>query len=369
LETTENRHTILLSAAVANVGMGETPSGTVTFYDCTGGGETAIGMAETLQNGGASLVWKNAAEQQYRIKAVYSGDSNYSSAESKADVDLRKEYAITLTTDGHGRAAASVDQAPAGTVVTLTATPDSGYQMKTWEVLAGEIQVKNDRFTMPAGEVSIKAVFEKTQAPGGGGGVGGGGGAIGGGALPDKPTAPEVEPPQPPAFADVSAGAYYADAVKWAVENEITSGISETMFAPQASCTRAQMVTFLWRANGSPVVNFAMKFRDVPQNAYYTEAVRWAASEQIVSGTSAGAFSPDAAVNRGQAVTFLYRAAGSPAVSGSSFDDMAADAYYADAVAWAEENGITTGVSEHAFHPAGNCTRGQIVTFLYRAAV
>ncbi len=365
LETTESIHTILLSAAVSNAGMGDTPSGTVTFYDCTGSGETAIGSAEALQNGGASLVWKDAAEQQYCIKAVYSGDSNYSGTEGKTNVDLRKAYAIMLTTNGHGRAAASVDQAPAGTVVTLTATPDSGYQLKDWEVISEEVQVKNHQFTMPAKDVSIKAIFEETPVSGGGGSGGGGGASD---PLPDEPTPPEIEQPQSPAFADVPADAYYADAVKWAVEKKITSGMSETMFAPQASCTRAQMVTFLWRANGSPVVNFAMNFADVPQNAYYAEAVRWAASEQIVSGTLAGTFSPDDVVARGQAVTLLYRTAGSPAVSGSSFDDIAEGTYYADAVAWAAENGVTTGVSDNAFHPADACTRGQIVSFLYRSA-
>ena len=365
LETTESIHTILLSAAVSNAGMGDTPSGTVTFYDCTGSGETAIGSAEALQNGGASLVWKDAAEQQYCIKAVYSGDSNYSGTEGKTNVDLRKAYAIMLTTNGHGRAAASVDQAPAGTVVTLTATPDSGYQLKDWEVISEEVQVKNHQFTMPAKDVSIKAIFAETPVSSGGGSGGGGGASD---PLPDEPTPPEIEQPQSPAFADVPADAYYADAVKWAVEKKITSGMSETMFAPQASCTRAQMVTFLWRANGSPVVNFAMNFADVPQNAYYAEAVRWAASEQIVSGTLAGTFSPDDVVTRGQAVTLLYRTAGSPAVSGSSFDDIAEGTYYADAVAWAAENGVTTGVSDKAFHPADACNRGQIVSFLYRSA-
>ena len=170
-------------------------------------------------------------------------------------------------------------------------------------------------------------------------------------------------------FVDVKEGAYYYDAVLWAVEQKITSGTSATTFSPDASCTRAQMVTFLWRAAGSPKVeNGKNPFADVKADAYYYDAVLWAVEQKITSGTSATTFSPDATVTRGQTVTFLYRNAGSPEVSGTMpFTDVEADAYYAKAVQWAVQQKITTGTSETTFSPMSDCTRGQIVTFLYRA--
>ena len=170
-------------------------------------------------------------------------------------------------------------------------------------------------------------------------------------------------------FVDVKEGAYYYDAVLWAVEQKITSGTSATTFSPDASCTRAQMVTFLWRAAGSPKVeNGKNPFADVKADAYYYDAVLWAVEKGVTSGTSATTFSPDATVTRGQTVTFLYRNAGSPEVSGTRpFTDVEADAYYAKAVQWAVQQKITTGTSETTFSPMSDCTRGQIVTFLYRA--
>ena len=170
-------------------------------------------------------------------------------------------------------------------------------------------------------------------------------------------------------FVDVKEGAYYYDAVLWAVEQKITSGTSATTFSPDASCTRAQMVTFLWRAAGSPKVeNGKNPFVDVKADAYYYDAVLWAVEKGVTSGTSATTFSPDATVTRGQTVTFLYRNAGSPEVSGTMpFTDVEADAYYAKAVQWAVQQKITTGTSETTFSPMSDCTRGQIVTFLYRA--
>lgn len=170
-------------------------------------------------------------------------------------------------------------------------------------------------------------------------------------------------------FVDVKEGAYYYDAVLWAVEQKITSGTSATTFSPDASCTRAQMVTFLWRAAGSPKVeNGKNPFTDVKADAYYYDAVLWAVEKGVTSGTSSTTFSPDATVTRGQTVTFLYRNAGSPEVSGTMpFTDVEADAYYAKAVQWAVQQKITTGTSETTFSPMSDCTRGQIVTFLYRA--
>ena len=170
-------------------------------------------------------------------------------------------------------------------------------------------------------------------------------------------------------FVDVKEGVYYYDAVLWAVEQKITSGTSATTFSPDTSCTRAQMVTFLWRAAGSPKVeNGKNPFTDVKADAYYYDAVLWAVEKGVTSGTSATTFSPDATVTRGQTVTFLYRNAGSPEVSGTMpFTDVEADAYYAKAVQWAVQQKITTGTSETTFSPMSDCTRGQIVTFLYRA--
>lgn len=170
-------------------------------------------------------------------------------------------------------------------------------------------------------------------------------------------------------FVDVKKGAYYYDAVLWAVEQKITSGTSATTFSPDASCTRAQMVTFLWRAAGSPKVeNGKNPFTDVKADAYYYDAVLWAVEKGVTSGTSATTFSPDATVTRGQTVTFLYRNAGSPEVSGTMpFADVEADAYYAKAVQWAVQQKITDGTSFTTFSPLDTCTRAQIVTFLYRA--
>ena len=168
-------------------------------------------------------------------------------------------------------------------------------------------------------------------------------------------------------FSDVSTSAYYYEAVKWAQEKGITGGIGNGLFGPNQPCTRAQIVTFLWRAAGSPVVNYAMNMSDVPEGSYYAEAVRWALSEGITTGTSAKTFSPDATVTRAQVVTFLWRANDQPAAGNSGFLDVSSNAYYARAVDWAFANGITTGVDYGAFGPDTACTRAQIVTFLYRA--
>ena len=171
-------------------------------------------------------------------------------------------------------------------------------------------------------------------------------------------------------FTDVAEGAYYADAVAWAIQNKVTSGVSATTFAPNASCTRGQMVTFLWKAAGSPEPkSLTTAFTDVKSGVYYEKAVAWAVENKVTTGTSATTFSPDATVTRGQSVTFLWKADNSPAAEGTSaFADVAAGVYYAPAVAWAVEKGVTSGMSATTFAPNSNCTRAQIVTFLYRAA-
>lgn len=170
------------------------------------------------------------------------------------------------------------------------------------------------------------------------------------------------------AFTDVEKGEYYYDAVLWAVENKITSGITATTFRPDMACTRGHIVTFLWRAAGSPKASGSNPFTDVKEGDYYYDAVLWAVEKGITSGITATTFRPEMACTRAHAVTFLYRAKGSPASAGSSFTDVPAGAYYADAVSWAVAENITAGMGNNKFSPAMNCTRGQSVTFLYRDA-
>lgn len=177
---------------------------------------------------------------------------------------------------------------------------------------------------------------------------------------------PGSEVPQSNPFTDVSTSDYYYDAVLWAADNGVTGGTSATTFSPNVTVTRAQMVTFLWRAHGSPKATGANPFTDVSTSDYYYDAVLWAVANGVTNGTSATTFSPDAPVTRAQAVTFQWRAAGSPVVSGSSFGDVAADAYYVNAVTWAVANGITNGTSDTTFSPDVVVSRAQAVTFLWR---
>lgn len=177
---------------------------------------------------------------------------------------------------------------------------------------------------------------------------------------------PGSEVPQTNPFTDVTTSDYYYDAVLWAVANGVTNGSTVTTFSPNTAVSRAQMVTFLWRAHGSPKATGANPFTDVSTSDYYYDAVLWAVANGVTNGTSATTFSPDMAVTRAQAVTFQWRAAGSPVVSGSSFGDVAADAYYADAVTWAVANGITNGTGGNTFSPDVVVSRAQAVTFLWR---
>ena len=175
------------------------------------------------------------------------------------------------------------------------------------------------------------------------------------------------KPEEASPYRDVSKDSYYYDAVQWASDKGITNGVSDGVFAPDWVCTRGQIVTFLWRSVGSPAPKTAeMPFADVAEDAYYAQAVLWAVENGITKGTSETTFSPDQTCTRAHAVAFLYRLAGSPAVTGSSFQDVTADAYYNAAVAWAVQQGITNGTSETTFSPDETCTRAQIVTFLYR---
>ena len=168
-------------------------------------------------------------------------------------------------------------------------------------------------------------------------------------------------------FADVKPGAYYEDAVNWAVGQKITAGKSATAFAPNDACTRAQAVTFLWRAAGSPEPKTMSSFTDVPASAYYAKAVAWAVETGITNGMTATMFAPDATCTRGQSVTFLYRALKGTASGSANFTDVKSDAFYADAINWAVANNVTNGTSNTTFSPDADCTRAEIVTFLYRA--
>ena len=230
----------------------------------------------------------------------------------------------------------------------MTATPDKGYAIRRIIVTDSSDQkltlTEKDgkyTFTMPSSNVTVKTTF-----------------------IMDKS---KDEVPNP--FADVSANSYYYDAVQWAVKNGTTGGTSATTFSPDAPCTRAQAVTFLWRAAGSPAPSSTeMPFADVPADAYYRNAVLWAVENGITGGTSATTFSPDAPCSRGQIVAFLWRSKQSPMVAAENpFMDVNAADYYHDAVLWAAENGITGGTGANTFSPDAPCTRAQIVTFLYRA--
>ena len=253
------------------------------------------------------------------------------------------EYSVKVSTDGNGTAMADKTSAAAGTVVTLTATPKSGYTFKQWQVVTGGVTIKDNKFTMPAGNVEVKAIFEKNATP---------------------PPAPTVNP-----FVDVPSGVYYEEAVLWAVDKGITKGTDTTHFSPNGICTRAQDVTFLWRAAGSPAAKSgAMPFTDVKAGSYYETAVLWAVENGITKGTTATTFSPEQNCSRAQIVTFLWRSEKSPAAGTvNPFTDVKASAYYADAVLWAVKKDVTKGTTATTFSPNDNCTRAQIVTFLYRA--
>lgn len=255
-------------------------------------------------------------------------------------------YPITVKSAKNGDVTASHKSAAKGTTITLTVDPDKGYVLDTLTVLDGkdkEIKLteKNGKytFTMPASKVTVEAMF--------------------------KASAPTGKNP----FTDVPAGSYYEDAVIWAVDKGITTGTSATTFNPNGICTRAQAVTFLWRAAGSPAAKSAvMPFTDVKAGSYYYDAVLWAVEQGITKGTSDTMFSPDATCTRAQIVTFLWRSQKSPAAgTANPFADVAADTYYIDAVLWAVKHNITVGTTFSIFSPDEECTRAQIVTFLYRA--
>ena len=337
-------------------------------------GETAKTPVPTSETNGTNGVIyqykvKDAAEDtysttvptnvgSYTVKATFPATDNYNEATATADFVIAQAthhssgssssnptYSVTTPSKSeNGGVAVSSKNARKGDAVTVTVTPDAGYQLDKLTVTDknGNVLKLTDKgdgkysFTMPDGKVEVKAVFAKKV---------------------------ETSP-----FDDVSADAYYNQAVQWAQEKGITDGISSNLFGPKQPCTRGQIVTFLWRAAGSPEPKgTAAGMTDVLPGSYYAKAVAWAVENGITTGTAEGTFSPNATCTRAQAVTFLARAQNATATGKTAFSDVPADSYFADAVAWAQANGVTTGTSETTFSPDNDCTRAQIVTFLYRA--
>ena len=332
-----------------------------SYADVSGAGSYAAGSVVTVRAGSrggytfngwtadSSVAFDdaNAAETTFTmpdgsvtVTANWSRDGG-SPSSGRDDSDPRYAVGIPDKTE-NGSVSVSPKNASQGDRVTVTVKPDAGYELDSLKVFDKngkelELTDKGDgRFTfiMPAGKVEVKAAFTEEA---------------------------KISP-----FRDVPTDAYYYEAVKWAQKKEITGGIGDGLFGPNQPCTRAQIVTFLWRAAGSPVVNYAMDLADVSSDAYYAEAVRWALSQGITTGTADGKFSPNAPCIRAQSMTFLFRASKASADGAPAFSDVAADAYYAEAVKWATDNGITTGTTSSTFSPGSGCTRAQIVTFLWR---
>ena len=254
-------------------------------------------------------------------------------------------YSVTVDKTKNGTVTVSPKSASKGDTVTVTVKPDSGYVLETLTVTdknGNELTLKDKgdgkyTFTMPAGKVEVKATFMEDNS-------------------------------MLNFFYDVPNGAYFYEAVKWAVKNGITTGVGNDLFAPEQPCTRAQIVTFLWRAAGSPEPKGAASgMTDVVSGSYYEKAVAWAIENGITTGTTTSTFSPNVTCTRAQAVTFLARALKAKAASAAEFSDVPTGSYFADAVAWAAANGVTEGIGGGLFGSDNDCTRGQIVTFLYRA--
>ena len=314
--------------------------GTLASASTTTDGKTTGSFDITV----TTPVLKTEAGANYEVGAVTKGTLtvNPRSSSGGGGGSSVSTYSVTVGKTENGSVSVSPKSSSKGDTVTVTVTPDKGYTLETLTVLdknGKELKLteKNGKytFTMPSGKVTVKGSF--------------------------------VEEAPVQIFKDVPVDAYYYEAVKWAAEKGITGGVGNGLFAPNQPCTRAQIVTFLWRAAGSPAPKNMSSFADVPADAFYAKAVAWAVENGITGGTGDGKFSPDATCTRAQSVTFLYRAAGSPAVSGTAeFGDVATNAYYADAVAWAAKNGITGGIGGGLFGSGNDCTRAQIVTFLYR---
>lgn len=345
-----------------------------TFYNELKGSYITKGCIVTFMNGSsqyAMQVVKDKAsapdtpvKSGYRFVGWYNGNAkwNFDTPVTEnltltakwekihTSVPSAPRYDVAVSDGAHGSVTVSPKSASKGSTVTVTVTPDKGYTLETLSVTDRNGSALNltDKgggqytFTMPSGPVTIAATFM------------------------DDNTMLNF-------FVDVPAGAYYYDAVLWAAEGGIVTGTDAVHFSPDASCTRTQLVAFLWRASGKPVVNYAMNFNDVDSGTYYAEAVRWAASEKVAEGTTAETFAPDAAVTRAQMVTMLYRfakAQGMDTTQGGmairEFDDFdAVPAYALEAMDWAVNAGVLKGDNNRLL-PQDNCTRAQIVTMLYR---
>ena len=321
---------------------------------------TCEGVTVTKTGDGTFSALLPNETRTYTFTAAYAGDNNHASAEGRCTVSVTAYYVpgaptypatapaaptypATAPAAPNGTVTVSPANASRGTNVTVTVKPNEGYELGSLAVkdASGNLLPLTDKgngkytFTMPASKVEIKATFVK-----------------------------EVETSP---FSDVSTSAYYYEAVKWAQEKGITGGIGNGLFGPNQPCTRAQIVTFLWRAAGSPEPKSMSSFSDVSADSYYAKAVAWAVENGITTGTGDGKFSPDATCTRAQSVTFLFRAIGKLVDSKAEFSDVLTDSYYANAVAWAVENGVTNGIGDGLFGPDNSCTRAQIVTFLFRA--
>ena len=280
------------------------------------------------------FVPKANSDGTYGVTRHSSGSSSYDPTYSVSTPSKTENGSVTV----------SPKSASKGDTVTITVKPNSGYVLETLTVTdknGNELTLKDKgdgkyTFTMPAGKVEVKATFMEDNS-------------------------------MLNFFYDVPNGAYFYEAVKWAVKNGITTGVGNDLFAPEQPCTRAQIVTFLWRAAGSPEPKTMSSFTDVPASAYYAKAVAWAVENGITNGMTATMFAPDATCTRGQSVTFLHRALKGTASSSTNFTDVKSDAFYADAINWAVANNVTNGTSNTTFSPDADCTRAEIVTFLYRA--
>ena len=285
-----------------------------------------------------------AVGASYTVSATVTLNASWSYISSGSSYDPTYSVSTPSKTE-HGTVTVSPKSASKGDRVTVTVKPDSGYVLETLTVTdknGNELTLKDKgngkyTFTMPAGKVEVKATFMEDNS-------------------------------MLNFFYDVPNNAYFYEAVKWAVKNGITTGVGNDLFAPEQPCTRAQIVTFLWRAAGSPEPKGAASgMTDVVSGSYYEKAVAWAIENGITTGTTTSTFSPDATCTRAQAVTFLARALKAKAASAAEFSDVPTGSYFADAVAWAAANGVTEGIGGGLFGSDNDCTRGQIVTFLYRA--
>ena len=318
---------------------------TVTQEDDRG---SAAKTLDLTANGEISVCLSNTTAK-YTLTVVYVGDDNYNGDNASCEVSVTRHVSapssgntVSVPSTPNGTMTVNPSTASKGETVTITTKPSEGYELGSIEVLdknGDSLKLKDlgsgkYSFVMPDGKVSVEAEFVKTAAT---------------------------------SFVDVPANAYFADAVKWAVDKGITNGLSDTMFGPYESCTRAQIVTFLWRAAGSPEPKTASSFTDVPASAYYAKAVAWAVENGITNGMTETTFAPDATCTRGQSVTFLYRALKGTASGSANFTDVKSDAFYADSVNWAVASDVTNGTSNTTFSPNADCTRAEIVTFLYRA--